>query len=212
VSSICMTGSRRCLTSESRPCRSHSLQPGHRSAQALTDAARQVIVELTKGLEPSVVSDPRILRTVAYIKRHLDRPLTLEEISAGAFLSPSRFRHLFVEETGMALGPYILWRRSVRVWQLLIDGESLSSFAPPILKRSSNGFSTQAWGASRTRRHAGSTLPRLAARYARLFRLDCERRASFSLGPRRQGRCYVTCLSAVRVNTTTPKAPTAPAM
>jgi AraC-like DNA-binding protein len=55
--------------------------------------------------------------------------LTLEEVAGEAFLSPSRFRHLFVEETGMGLRPYILWRRFVSVWDRLMAGDSLSSAA-----------------------------------------------------------------------------------
>jgi AraC family transcriptional regulator len=101
----------------------------HRSARAVTDAARRVIHVLTRGVEPTVVSDERILRATAYIKSHLESPLTLEDVAAQAFLSPSRFRHLFVEETGMALRPYILWRRFLRVWELLMAGESLSTAA-----------------------------------------------------------------------------------
>jgi len=75
------------------------------------------------------VPDERILRAVAYIKSHLDAPLTLEEVAAEACLSPSRFRHLFVEQTGMALRPYILWRRFLRVWELIMGGATLSSAA-----------------------------------------------------------------------------------
>ena len=55
--------------------------------------------------------------------------LTLEDVSAAAYLSPSRFRHLFVEQTGLALRPYILWRRFLRVWELAARGESLSAAA-----------------------------------------------------------------------------------
>jgi AraC-like DNA-binding protein len=100
-----------------------------RSASAVIDAATRLVHGLTGGVEPSVVSDPRILRAVAYIKAHLDAPLTLEEVAAEACLSPSRFRHLFVEQTGMALRPYILWRRFLRVWELVSTGESLSAAA-----------------------------------------------------------------------------------
>lgn len=97
--------------------------------QALTETARRAVVELTMGVEPSAVSDPRVLRAIAYINSHLDRSLTLDEVAREAYLSPSRFRHRFVEETGMALRPYILWRRFVLVWELLARGESLSAAA-----------------------------------------------------------------------------------
>jgi AraC-like DNA-binding protein len=63
------------------------------------------------------------------VKAHLDAPLTLEEVAAEACLSPSRFRHLFVEETGMALRPYILWRRFLRSWEVVMAGGSLSRAA-----------------------------------------------------------------------------------
>ena len=100
-----------------------------RSARAVRDAAWRIIQSLTQGVEPSVASDGRILRAVAYINRHLDAPLTLEDVAAEACLSPSRFRHLFVEQTGLALRPYILWRRLLRVFDLLMTGESLSGAA-----------------------------------------------------------------------------------
>ena len=96
---------------------------------AITAAARRVVQVLTGGVQPSIVSDERILRAVTYINAHLDRPLTLEEVAGEACLSPSRFRHLFVEQTGTGLRPYILWRRFVRVWELLMGGATLSAAA-----------------------------------------------------------------------------------
>jgi AraC-like DNA-binding protein len=102
---------------------------GERTAGAVIRAAQAVITTLTAGVEPSIVSDERILRAIAYIRANLDRSLSLEEVAGEAFLSPSRFRHLFVAETGMALRPYILWRRFLHVWELLMAGESLSSAA-----------------------------------------------------------------------------------
>jgi len=96
---------------------------------AVTEAARRLVRDLTGGVEPWTVSDERILRAIAYVNAHLASPLTLDEVAAEAFLSPSRFRHLFVEQTGMALRPYILWRRFLRVWDLMMTGESLSAAA-----------------------------------------------------------------------------------
>ena len=99
------------------------------AAHEIVQAARGLVRSLTGGVEASVVSDERILRAVAYINRHLDAPLTLDAVAAEACLSPSRFRHLFVEQTGMALRPYILWRRFLRVWELMMGGASLSTAA-----------------------------------------------------------------------------------
>ncbi|MEO5818504.1 MAG: AraC family transcriptional regulator [Gemmatimonadaceae bacterium] len=100
-------------------------QPAH----AIGKAARDIVQALTGGIGPTTVSDERILRAVVYINSHLDAPLTLEEVAGEAFLSPSRFRHLFVEQTGTALRPYVLWRRFLRAWEVVIDGESISTAA-----------------------------------------------------------------------------------
>ena len=100
-----------------------------RTATALEHAAKRVIHFLAGGVEPAVVTDERIVRAVSHIKAHLDQPLTLDEVADVACLSPSRFRHLFVEQTGVGLRPYILWRRFLRVWALLTGGASLSTAA-----------------------------------------------------------------------------------
>jgi AraC-like DNA-binding protein len=99
------------------------------SAKTVVPAVWRLIRELTRGVEPSVVTDPRIERAIAYIGAHITAPITLEDVAAQAYLSPSRFRHLFVEQTGMALRPYILWHRFLRVWEMLMAGESLSTAA-----------------------------------------------------------------------------------
>jgi AraC-like DNA-binding protein len=101
----------------------------HRNSPATEAAARAVIRQLTGGVEPAVVSDERILRAIAYINSHLSATLTLEEVAAEACLSPSRFRHLFVEQTGTALRPYVLWRRFLRAWEIVLRGDSLSAAA-----------------------------------------------------------------------------------
>lgn len=99
------------------------------SIETIAAAARDVIVALTGGEQPSVTSDERILRAVAHINSHLEDKLTLEEVAEVACLSPSRFRHLFVEQTGMALRPYILWRRFLQVWSHMATDHSLSAAA-----------------------------------------------------------------------------------
>jgi AraC family transcriptional regulator len=97
--------------------------------QAVVAAAQDVIRTLTAGVSPMTASDDRILRAIEYIRENLDKPLTLNEVAKEAFLSPSRFRHLFVEQTGTALRPYLLWRRFLRAWEVVMQGESLSSAA-----------------------------------------------------------------------------------
>ncbi len=84
---------------------------------------------LTRHSEPLMSSDERILRAVRYVNDHLSSSITLKEVARVAYLSPSRFRHLFAEQTGMGLRQYVLWRRFVSVWERRMNGESLSTAA-----------------------------------------------------------------------------------
>jgi AraC-like DNA-binding protein len=100
-----------------------------RGRAAIADNARRVVHALTQHDEPAITSDERIVRAVKYVNEHLSAPLTLEQVAAVAYLSPSRFRHLFAEQTGMGLRQYVLWRRFVSVWEHRMNGESLSTAA-----------------------------------------------------------------------------------
>jgi AraC family transcriptional regulator len=96
---------------------------------AISAAARSLVGVLSEGIEPTIVTDERILRAIAYIGANLASPLTLDEVASHVFLSPSRFRHLFAEQTGMGLRPYVLWRRFLHIWNLVMRGVSLSTAA-----------------------------------------------------------------------------------
>ncbi|HYE58013.1 MAG TPA: AraC family transcriptional regulator [Rhodothermales bacterium] len=100
-----------------------------RGSVAVAGAAQDLVRALIGGVAPAVVADPRILQAVAYINEHLDTPLSLETVAAEVYLSPSRFRHLFVEQTGVGFRPYVLWRRFLRAWDLTMAGASLSEAA-----------------------------------------------------------------------------------
>lgn len=100
-----------------------------RGGRAIVDVARRLVQSLTQHSEPSVTSDERILRAVRYVNENLSAPITLKQVAGVACLSPSRFRHLFAEQTGMGLRQYVLWRRFVSVWELRMRGESLSTAA-----------------------------------------------------------------------------------
>lgn len=73
--------------------------------------------------------DDRVLRIIDYASQHLDEPLTFERAAAGIYLSGSRLRHLFVEQTGLAFRTYLLWLRLVRAVQIYSEGRSLTAAA-----------------------------------------------------------------------------------
>jgi AraC family transcriptional regulator len=91
--------------------------------------ARRIVQGLTQHSGRAATSDERVLRAVRYVNEHLSASLTLKQVASVAHLSPSRFRHLFAEQTGMALRHYILWRRFVSVWEHRMNGASLSAAA-----------------------------------------------------------------------------------
>jgi AraC family transcriptional regulator len=95
----------------------------------LTGAAREAVRILTAGARPRVVVDPRILNAIALVRARIAGPVVQEEIADAVFLSPSRFRHLFVEETGMAFRPYVLWLRLHRALECYTTGASLTNAA-----------------------------------------------------------------------------------
>jgi AraC-like DNA-binding protein len=55
--------------------------------------------------------DQRITRALNWIRDRLDEPIALGQAAAVAHLSPSRFRHLFVAQTGISFRAYLLWGR-----------------------------------------------------------------------------------------------------
>lgn len=100
-----------------------------RDRPAIVEQARRLVQSLTQHAQPAPTSDERIERAVRYVNDNLSSPITLEEVARVACLSPGRFRHLFVEQTGMGLRQYILWRRFVSVWEHRMNGASLSTAA-----------------------------------------------------------------------------------
>ena len=100
-----------------------------RDAATMIAAAQRVIQRFAGGVEPVSLIDDRVARAVAYLKQNLGRAISLDEVASAVNLSPSRFRHLFVEETGMALRPYILWLRFQRAWELISAGHNLTTAA-----------------------------------------------------------------------------------
>ncbi len=102
---------------------------GGTTREHLIVGAISVVAALAKDVPPTKVTDERILRATEYIQAHLGRSVALDDVAAHVFLSPGRFRHLFAEQTGMGLRPYVLWRRFILAWDLLTKGESISTAA-----------------------------------------------------------------------------------
>jgi AraC family transcriptional regulator len=99
------------------------------SSDAVEVACRALVGELARTAAAPDPSDPRVLSAIAHIVARIDDAPSLEEVASLVNLSPSRFRHLFVAETGMPMRTYALWRRLLHVWSLLMRGETLTTAA-----------------------------------------------------------------------------------
>lgn len=119
--------------------------------QKVESVCREFVGELTNTVARNP-SDPRVLAAIDFIRQRIETPITLPAVAKVAHLSPGRFRHLFVEETGMPLRTYVLWRRLLKVWTLLMQGRNLSEAAHAV------GFADSAH-LSRTSRTMFGTTP-----------------------------------------------------
>ena len=96
---------------------------------ALIEAAKQVVDLLTGQASGTAVPDQRITRVLDWIRDHLDAPIALGQAAAIAHLSPSRFRHLFVAQTGISFRAYLLWARVGHAIVRGLGGESWTTAA-----------------------------------------------------------------------------------
>ena len=97
---------------------------GAASRPTLVARARDAIAALA-GREPAAAGvDPRIARAIAWVRGRLDVGISLSDAAAIANLSPSRFRHLFVAETGVSFRAYLLWARVESAAGAAMSGKS----------------------------------------------------------------------------------------
>lgn len=81
------------------------------SDEALIAAGQGALALLTGSIAPGPAADPRIAKAIAHIQARLGGPMKLGDVAAAAHLSPSRFRHVFMEQTGTVFRAYVLWLR-----------------------------------------------------------------------------------------------------
>ena len=78
---------------------------------------------------PQQPGDPRVTRAIEQIRARLGGTIALGAIAAEVHLSPERFRHLFLDETGVGLRPYVLWLRLETSLAAYVAGSSLTDAA-----------------------------------------------------------------------------------
>jgi len=114
--------------------------------------ARSAIASLAGTTStPEKPPDPRIALALKLIRERLSLPNPLRGLAAAVHLSPDRFRHLFVEETGVGLRPYVLWLRLECSLGAYVAGSTLTEAAH------AGGFADSAHFARTFRRMFGIT-------------------------------------------------------
>ena len=96
---------------------------------ALIARAHDAIAELAGRAAAEGGVDPRIGRAIAWVRGRLDERVSLNEAAAIANLSPSRFRHLFVAQTGVSFRAYLLWARVEAAVGAAMNGQSWTAAA-----------------------------------------------------------------------------------
>jgi AraC family transcriptional regulator len=101
-----------------------------RANDATLVALAQRAIAALAGPVPSLSAvEPRITRVIAWVRERLDSSVTLSDAARVAHLSPSRFRHLFVAQTGVSFRAYLLWARVATAVGAAMGGQSWTAAA-----------------------------------------------------------------------------------
>jgi AraC-like DNA-binding protein len=90
---------------------------------------------------PQRVLDPRVARAMIQIGRFCGEPVTAASCAAEAGLSPSRFLHLFKEETGISFRSFRAWKRARHLLHFANQDINLAHLAQDIGYPDSTHFS-----------------------------------------------------------------------
>jgi AraC-like DNA-binding protein len=89
---------------------------------------QQLLQQLT-GLQPPAVYDDRVRQVMALLVAGGAEKPTIAQLARQIFLSESRLRSLFKQQTGVPLHRYILWSSLVRGVQMMVNGGTVAEAA-----------------------------------------------------------------------------------
>jgi len=102
--------------------------------------ARFDLLCLGEALPPRAL-DPRVARSIVQIGKFCGEPVTAASCAAEAGLSPSRFLHLFKEETGISFRSFRAWKRARHLLHFANQDINLAHLAQDIGYPDSTHFS-----------------------------------------------------------------------
>lgn len=107
--------------------RSIDEHPG--DAQQIATEIHAIVRALCIGPAPQRPLDDRIRAALQVIRGMDTKRISLEEVAAEVYLSPSRFAHIFSEQVGLPFRRYVLWRRLTRAMVAVGRGRTLTAAA-----------------------------------------------------------------------------------
>lgn len=112
----------------------------HRQGGDEISSAEFDIMCFGEALAPRAL-DPRVVRAIAQIGRFCGEPVTAASCAVEAGLSPSRFLHLFKEETGISFRSFRAWKRARHLLHFANQDINLAHLAQDIGYPDSTHFS-----------------------------------------------------------------------
>ena len=102
-----------------------------RASDAALIALARAAIKTLAGATATTKSQPdaRIALAVELIRQRLSGAIPLKAMAAAVHLSPDRFRHLFMEETGVSFRAYLLWQRLEFSLAAYVAGRTLTDAA-----------------------------------------------------------------------------------
>lgn len=93
------------------------------------DLIRHCVQAMCTGAPPSRKLDPRVTKVLAAIRASDELRMSIEEAAALAFVSPSRFAHLFKQQIGLPFRRYMLWRKMTRAMLMIGREQTIAAAA-----------------------------------------------------------------------------------
>jgi AraC-like DNA-binding protein len=90
---------------------------------------RRGIHGLRPGLAPKPRLDSRVTKVLDSIRASDDLRISLDQAAGMAFLSPTRFAHLFKDQVGLPFSRYMLWRKLTRAMVAIGSEETIAAAA-----------------------------------------------------------------------------------
>jgi AraC family transcriptional regulator len=98
-------------------------------SMGIPELIRHSVQALCAGVPPSRRLDARVTRVLAAIRGSDELRISIDAAAEMAFLSPSRFAHLFKQQVGLPFRRYMLWRKLTRAMLVIGRGETISTAA-----------------------------------------------------------------------------------